>query len=371
MTFKRGKTPGSDDLPVELYVEVWDLIGPDLLDFYEETVGKGSMPQSLREGMITLLCKQKGEKEKLKNWRPISLLNVDYKILAKAMANRLKKVIAKTVHPDQTCGIPGRQIADSLALVWDTIECVKSQKVQAALVSLEQEKAFDHVSHDFMDWTLRALGDFFCDVVTTMYRDTSSTALVNGWKPYPIPSCQVLGEDLYRFWKGIRSKDQQRQVRNPTPRPLDPHPRPTAIPHQVGFHENPWSLVRRRRCCGEVMGRKAGEDKGDAGTLEPSEADDQREVFGPMERDPASALVCCSSVASAALNGQGHHKIDLLLHLELQDGYSEEKVMFKTHDKGGKGVPDIATILRGTFVCHCLQNSLRTEDESHVGFLMT
>ncbi|KAJ1151257.1 hypothetical protein NDU88_004041 [Pleurodeles waltl] len=125
-TSKRGKTHGSDGLPVELYVELWDLIGPDLLDLYGEVVGKGSMPQSLREGMIPLLYKQKGEKEDLKNWRPISLLNVDYKLLAKAMANRLKKVIEKIVHPDQTCGIPGRQIVDSLALVRDTIEYVKS-----------------------------------------------------------------------------------------------------------------------------------------------------------------------------------------------------------------------------------------------------
>ncbi|KAJ1172588.1 hypothetical protein NDU88_004433 [Pleurodeles waltl] len=106
-TSKRGKTPGSDCLPVELYVELWDLIGPDLLDLYGEVVGKGSMPQSLRESMITLLYKQKGEKEDLKNWRPISLLNVDYKLLAKAMANHLKKVIEKIIHPDQTCGIPG------------------------------------------------------------------------------------------------------------------------------------------------------------------------------------------------------------------------------------------------------------------------
>ncbi|KAJ1092422.1 hypothetical protein NDU88_005532 [Pleurodeles waltl] len=150
-------------------------------------VGKDSMPQSLSEGMITLLYKQKGEKGDLKNWRPIYLLNVDYKILAKAMANRLKKVIAKIVHPDQTCGIPGRQIADSLALA--TIEYIKSRKVHTALVSLDQEKAFDLVYHEFMDRTLRALGlgDFFCDVVTTMYRDTSSTAMVNGWKTDPFP----------------------------------------------------------------------------------------------------------------------------------------------------------------------------------------
>ncbi|KAJ1169502.1 hypothetical protein NDU88_001395 [Pleurodeles waltl] len=59
-TSKRGKTPGSDGLPVELYVELWNLIGPGLLELSEEMVGKGSMPQSLREGMVTLLSKPEG-----------------------------------------------------------------------------------------------------------------------------------------------------------------------------------------------------------------------------------------------------------------------------------------------------------------------
>ncbi|KAJ1210593.1 hypothetical protein NDU88_005955 [Pleurodeles waltl] len=190
MTYKRGKIPGRDGLPVELYVELWDLIGLDLLGLYEEMVGKGSMPQPLGEGMIMLLSKQKGEREDLKNWRPIPLLNVDYKILVKVMANRLKKVTAKIVHPDHSCWTQGRQIMDSLALVWDMIVYVKSQKVQAALVGLNQKKAFNCVSHEFMDTTLRALGlrDFICDLTTTIYRDISSTVLVNGWKTILFPA---------------------------------------------------------------------------------------------------------------------------------------------------------------------------------------
>ncbi|KAJ1161102.1 hypothetical protein NDU88_001590 [Pleurodeles waltl] len=105
------------------------------------------------------------------------------------MVNRLNKVIAKIVHPDQSCGIWGRQIADSLAVVRDTIKYIKSQKVQTTFVSLDQEKAFNCISHEFMDWTLRALGvgDFFCNMVTTMYRGISSTALLNGWKTDPFP----------------------------------------------------------------------------------------------------------------------------------------------------------------------------------------
>ena len=186
-SFRRGRTPGCDGLPVELYVALWDLVGPDLLELYEEMVVEGRMPPSLREGMITILYKRKGERSDLKHWRPISLLNVDYKILAKVLANRLKSVIGQIIHPDQTCGIPGRRIADSLALVRDTVQYIQDRRVHAALVSLDQEKAFDRVSHEFMCRTLRrlGLGELFCSYVNVMYKDICSLVLVNGWKTDP------------------------------------------------------------------------------------------------------------------------------------------------------------------------------------------
>ncbi|KAJ1217839.1 hypothetical protein NDU88_005426 [Pleurodeles waltl] len=252
------------------------------------------------------------------------------------MANCLKKVIEKIVHPDQTCGILGRRIAGSLALVRDTIEYVKSRKVLMALVSLDQEKAFDCVSHEFMDRTLRALGlgNFFTDVVTAnietplaqqllaerirqnrnqrsdsarKQREGQSKVLSLHGRRLSILRVRALhkrtGEDLYRGWEGVRIKDKQSQIRNPTAQPLDPHQRPISIPHQAGLPEDPWSLVRRRRRGGEIMGRKTGEDETEALTLEPLDADNRREVFGPVEREPTSAPVRCTSVVSAASNG--------------------------------------------------------------------
>ncbi len=65
------------------------------------------MPLTMRTGLVTLLHK-KGHKEELANWRPITLLTTDYKVLAKVITERLKKVIGIVVQPDQTCGVPGR-----------------------------------------------------------------------------------------------------------------------------------------------------------------------------------------------------------------------------------------------------------------------
>ncbi|KAJ1166940.1 hypothetical protein NDU88_007333 [Pleurodeles waltl] len=119
------------------------VVGADLLELYEEMEQEGVMPHTLREGTIALLYKHKGERCDLKNWRPISLLNVDYKILAKTMVYRLKGAMGEIVHPDQTCGVPGRRVADSLALIRDTIQYIRDQNIHAALVCLDQEKAFD------------------------------------------------------------------------------------------------------------------------------------------------------------------------------------------------------------------------------------
>ncbi|KAM9316586.1 LOW QUALITY PROTEIN: uncharacterized protein PAF06_007630 [Gastrophryne carolinensis] len=109
--------------------------------------------------MITILYKHKGERNELKNWRPISLLNVDYKILAKVLANRLRSVIGQIVNLDQTYGIPGRRIADSLALVRDTVHYIQTHNMHGALVSLDQEKAFDRVSHGFMSKVLQLFAE--------------------------------------------------------------------------------------------------------------------------------------------------------------------------------------------------------------------
>lgn len=69
------------------------------------------------QSSITRLIYKEGERKSLKNWRPITLLNVDYKIASKALANRLLKVLPRIIHSNQTCSVPGRAIFDNLFLL--------------------------------------------------------------------------------------------------------------------------------------------------------------------------------------------------------------------------------------------------------------
>ena len=99
------------------------------------------MPFSQREALITLIFK-KGHRLDHKNWRPISLLKVDYKLCARFLTGLLLKVIATVVAPDQTCGVPGRYISENVAFLLDVVELANEYNQPVALLCLDQEKAF-------------------------------------------------------------------------------------------------------------------------------------------------------------------------------------------------------------------------------------
>ncbi|CAM2109436.1 unnamed protein product [Caretta caretta] len=152
-----NKSPGMDGLTVEFYRAFWDILGPDLVTVWAESLQSGVLPLSCRRAVLALLPK-KGDLRDLRNWRPVSLLSTDYKIVAKAISLRLGSVMADVVHPDQTYTVPGRSIFDNLFLVRDLLELGRRDGLSFALLSLDQEKAFDRVDHGYLLSTLQAFG---------------------------------------------------------------------------------------------------------------------------------------------------------------------------------------------------------------------
>ncbi|CAM2106033.1 unnamed protein product [Caretta caretta] len=94
-----NKSPGMDGLTVEFYRTFWDILGPDLVTVWAESLQSGVFPLSCRREVLALLPK-KGDLRDLRNWRPVSLLSTDYKILAKAISLRLGSMMADVIHPD-------------------------------------------------------------------------------------------------------------------------------------------------------------------------------------------------------------------------------------------------------------------------------
>uniref|UniRef100_A0A3Q2WQW7 Reverse transcriptase domain-containing protein n=1 Tax=Haplochromis burtoni TaxID=8153 RepID=A0A3Q2WQW7_HAPBU len=141
-----NKSPGMDGLPKEYYQAFWEQLSPSLCKVYKEAWDKGVWSTSMNTGAISLLWK-KGTKKNLRNWRPLTLLGVDIKILSKALYFRLQTVVSKLVGTEQTCGIQGRKMTDSLAIIRDSY-----------LYRIDLEKAFDNVNHMFLMKVLEILG---------------------------------------------------------------------------------------------------------------------------------------------------------------------------------------------------------------------
>ena len=122
-----------------------------------ESFEKGILPASLRKAVITLIFKQ-GDRSNLKNYRPISLTNSDYKILTFVLAKRLQQVISKLVSPDQSGYIKTRYIGFNARLIMDIIENAETNNISGAIICLDYEKAFDSLNWNFMLASLQKFG---------------------------------------------------------------------------------------------------------------------------------------------------------------------------------------------------------------------
>ena len=182
-----NKSPGQDGLPKEFYVKVFPIIGDIFVQVVNNCFIDGKLSPSQRHGLITLICKKPEKAEDLKNWRPISLLNVDYKLISKVLANRLRCVLGKIIHMDQTCAVPGRSILDNIHLIRNIIDYTNQKNLPCILLSLDQSKAFDRVSHFYLFKVLKGFnfGDNFINWVKLLYNDVSSSVIVNNFISHP------------------------------------------------------------------------------------------------------------------------------------------------------------------------------------------
>ena len=182
-SFADKKSPGEDGLTKEFYQTFFDLIGKDLLNSYNASFHKGSLSITQKRGSITLIPKGDVNLTNLKNWRPISLLNVDYKLLSKLLAKRMEQILPKLIHTNQTGFISGRYIGQNIRLLSDIMEFSDSKKFPGILLFVDFEKAFDTLEWSFILKTLEAFnfGDNFKKWVSVLYNNAQSSIMNGGF----------------------------------------------------------------------------------------------------------------------------------------------------------------------------------------------
>ena len=181
--FSNNKTPGSDGLSKEFYETFWTLLGPILLQTFNYCFETGTLSVSQRKGVISLLHKKGKDKTKVENYRPISLLNTDYKILAKTIANRIEKQIGNIIHSDQIGFIKDRFIGEGIRKICDIMEAAEETTESGYVIQLDFKKAFDSIEWSFLFETLKQynFGDIIIAWIKLLYERIESCVINGGY----------------------------------------------------------------------------------------------------------------------------------------------------------------------------------------------
>ncbi|CAI5956971.1 unnamed protein product [Closterium sp. NIES-65] len=177
-----NKSPGKDGLPKELFEAHWDLLGKGFMALAKDFASTAVLSTEVKEA-VTILLHKKGDKDQLNNYRPITLLNFTYKVLARVVADRMKKFLCRVLSPEQYSFLPGRRLTDAVRLVADIIDAARNGNEDWFLLLVDFKKAFDSVSRGYLFRTLRVMGfpERLVRWVEGLHAGTQTRLLVNGW----------------------------------------------------------------------------------------------------------------------------------------------------------------------------------------------
>ncbi len=207
-----GKAPGLDGIPTEIW--------KTLLRQQKTDIAKGRPPLNIlkvlkavyndieehgvaqdtnfADGWICPIYKLKKDTREIVNYRPITLLNSDYKIMTRILAMRLAVVAPRIIHPDQAGFVPGHQIFDHIKLNKLIIDYAEAEEINGMIVALDQEKAYDRIDHEYLWEVLRRFNipNNMINTIRHLYKAARSVAVVNG-----------ILSDWFNIIRGVRQGD--------------------------------------------------------------------------------------------------------------------------------------------------------------------
>ena len=174
------KSPGIDGLPYEFYKTFWESIKYDVSQILNNILSTLSLTESQSLAIIVLHPKS-GNAHLLSDWRPISLMTCDYKLLTKVFANRLKCLVPEVISREQYC-CPGKTIVDCNLVMRDVLCYCNEHSIQGAVLTLDWSKAYDRLDHCFLYAALRKIGfsEHFVKIVKLFCSNAKSAVQING-----------------------------------------------------------------------------------------------------------------------------------------------------------------------------------------------
>ena len=193
-TLQEGKAAGLDGIIHELWAELalmhnkeeeddqtFDVVEALQIVYNDIQIHGMCKNTDFAEGWLCPIYK-KGDKTDISNYRPITVLNTDYKIMTKVLVTRLGEVASYMIHPDQAGFMKGRRIKDQTELAQTAIEWCKITETNGIIVCLDQEKAYDKILHAFLWKSMRKNGipKKFIDTIKYLYADAHTRVILNG-----------------------------------------------------------------------------------------------------------------------------------------------------------------------------------------------
>lgn len=174
------KSPGVDGLPKEFFLKTWHIIGREFTLVINDALA-GLAPKEFFDGVIVLVRKKNGG-ESVKGYRPISLLNFDYKLLARVIKQRMTSLLPLVLSDKQKCSNGRRNIFEATAKILDRLCELKEHRRNALLVAFDFDHAFDRVDHNFLASTMEKM-NFNRNLINLLlycYGNSYSRVLING-----------------------------------------------------------------------------------------------------------------------------------------------------------------------------------------------
>lgn len=169
----KNKCPGTDGLTTEFYLHFWEILKVPFMNSISFSLTQGELSESQKIGVISLIPKKNLDRQLLSNWRPITLLNCDFKIFSKALARRVQSCIKEVVSSQQTGFIRGRSISENLTTTRTIIDYVEAKDQTGILLTADYAKAFDSFrwALTFKALQMFGFGDYIIQAIKLIFKD--------------------------------------------------------------------------------------------------------------------------------------------------------------------------------------------------------
>jgi hypothetical protein len=191
---KSNKAPGCDGITTEFFKIMWNAIKSDLLCILNEMFIEGTITDGQKKGLMVLVPKR-NDPRGLQDYRTLTLLKADYKLLTRIIANRIQPWLRTALYQNQYCGMKGRTMLDAVANVRDAIAHAQYTKSPLCVVTLDFTASFDNILHEYLFAILKWYGfsDQMQQRIQQLYANITSAVKINGHISQQIPiKCSII-----------------------------------------------------------------------------------------------------------------------------------------------------------------------------------